>query len=74
MLLTEYDEELHIKNEKDISYSEGRRQGVQLVNELYAWLAKCGRSEDITKAISNPGYFEKMLTEYQGNSCDDNLR
>ncbi|MBE6015719.1 MAG: hypothetical protein E7241_10235 [Lachnospiraceae bacterium] len=28
MLLTEYDEELHINNEKDISYREGRIDGL----------------------------------------------
>ena len=28
MILEEYDEELHIKNEKEISYDEGRNDGI----------------------------------------------
>ena len=28
MLLTEYDEQVHIKNEKEISYEEGERAGI----------------------------------------------
>lgn len=73
MLLTEYDEALHIKNEKEISYGEGMKQGVkqgikqgvQLVNELYSWLVECGRSEDITKAIDDASTLDKLLNEYQ---------
>ncbi len=75
MLLTEYDEELHIKNEKSISFEEGKEQGieqgieqgVQLINELYAWLSKCGRNEDITKAIANPAFLKELLNEYRNN-------
>ena len=29
MILEEYDEELHIKNEKEISFEDGLRQGMQ---------------------------------------------
>ena len=29
MILEEYDEELHIKNEKEISYDEGRNDGIK---------------------------------------------
>ena len=29
MILEEYDEELHIKNEKEISYAEGKNDGIK---------------------------------------------
>jgi len=42
VLLTEYDEELHINNEKDISYNKGLEQGLEQ-----------GRNEQLLESIKN---------------------
>ena len=65
MLLTEFDQKEFIKYEKDISFEEGVEKGVHLVNELYAWLAAQGRNEDVNKAICDPAYLDKLLSEYK---------
>ncbi len=58
MILEEYDEELHIRNEKEISYEEGLEQGVQqgikqgvdLFENVIKRLRSGESSEDILKS------------------------
>ena len=50
MLLTEYDEELHINNEKDISYNKGLEQGLEQGIERGI---EQGRNEQLLESIKN---------------------
>ena len=72
MILSEYDEELHINSEKKISYEEGLEAGVvqgthhgqERVNALITRLAAAGRADDIIRSASDPGYQEQLFEEF----------
>lgn len=76
MILTEYDEELHIRSEKALSYQEGledgRRQGQELgeersaerINALYSRLLKEKRLTDLERATEDAEYQKQLLSEY----------
>ena len=50
VLLTEYDEKLHIDNEKNISHEEGISEGVALVSDVFARLVMGENKSDIIKS------------------------
>ena len=60
MILSEYNEELHIKSEKKISYEEGQER----VNLLIARLAEAGRTEDLIRSATDPAYQEQLFREF----------
>lgn len=72
ILLTEYDEEFHIANEKAISeqagIQKGRQEGRQeeraLLAQLYKLMQKDNCLEEYSKALEDPAYLEKLLKEY----------
>ena len=68
MILSEYDEELHINSEKKISYEEGvvkgARHGQERVNALITRLAAAGRADDIIRSASDPVYQEQLFEEF----------
>ena len=64
MILSEYNEELHIKSEKKISFEEGAAQGQERVNLLIARLAEAGRTEDLIRSATDPNI---------RSSCSGNL-
>ena len=72
MILTEYDEQAHIKSEKEISYEEGKAEGLKEGREegedALAKLIKClqedARIEDINKALSDKEYRKQLMQEY----------
>ena len=76
MILTEYDEQAHIKSEKEISYEEGKAEGLKAGREegreegedALAKLIKClqedARIEDINKALSDKEYRKQLMQEY----------
>lgn len=72
MILSEYDEELHINSEKKISYEEGLEAGVvqgthhgqERVNALITRLAAAGRADDIIRSASDPAYQEQLFEEF----------
>lgn len=76
MILTEYNEELHIRSEKALSYheglEEGKRQGKQSgiqqgearINALYRCLVKDNRFDDLKRATEDTGFQKKLLAEY----------
>lgn len=68
MILTEYDEQKHIENEKKWSFEEGERYGREtgknLVNELNQRLIKDGRMEDLKRACKEAEYQKELLKEY----------
>ena len=60
MILSEYDEELHIRSEKEISFEEGQAR----VNSLNTQLAKAGRTEDMVRAAADPAYQKQLFREF----------
>ena len=80
MVLTEYDEERHIANEKKISLEEGLRigreeglrvgrdeglkAGEQRMNELYRCMLADKRYADLERAASDTDYREQLFKEY----------
>jgi len=65
VLLTEYDEELHIKNEKAISYNEGYKAGLKLAQQEL--LEKQGRQEQLIESI-------KALMENLGITAEEAMK
>lgn len=68
MILTEYDEQAHIKNEKEISYEEGREEGREEGEAALVKLIQClqadNRAEDINKVLSDKEYRKQLKKEY----------
>lgn len=69
MLLTEYDEQAHIKNEREIAYEEGREDGrleerVRF-SKLCQLLESAGRDADIKKALYDTEYCETLYKEFE---------
>ena len=56
----EYDEEEHMRQERE----ESRQEGIEQVNDLYDKLYDLNREEDIWKAIKDVEYRKKLLEEY----------
>ena len=73
LILTEYDEQAHIKKEKDWSRQEGLVEGIsegisvgkQQLTELYRLLIQEGRMDDLKKATEDSDFQDKLLKEYQ---------
>ena len=55
----EYDEEEHMRQERE----ESRQEGIEQVNDLYDKLFELGRSEDVKRAVKDAKYREKLLGE-----------
>ena len=56
----EYDEEEHMRQERE----ESRQEGIEQVNDLYDKLFELGRSEDVKRAVKDAKYREKVLGEF----------
>ena len=69
MLLTEYDEQVHIKNEKEISYEEGERAGIikgeDMLSTLIQHLLATERMDDIVRVTTDTQYRQKLYKEFQ---------
>ena len=72
MILTEYDEQAHIKSEKEISYEEGkaegreegRAEGEDTLAKLIQLLQTDGRVEDINRVLFDKEYRKQLKQEY----------
>lgn len=64
MLLTEYDEQAHIEYEKEISYEEGKEEGIDKISKLVQLLLSAGRVEDIDKVTKDKVYCNQLLKEF----------
>lgn len=68
MILTEYNEELHIRSEKAISYKEGEQHGIQKatvrINALTSRLIEEKRYDELKRATENPAFQQELLKEY----------
>ncbi len=67
MLFTEYNEEVHIKNEKEISYKDGYGDGydngMDTMSRLYNKLEELDRLGEFSKAVKDPEYRTKLIEE-----------
>lgn len=74
MSIYEYDQEKHLRQEREASWEkgrevgkeEGREEGMKLLDDLYGLLAKSGRTDDILRATKEPEYRDKLLQEFLG--------
>lgn len=60
----EYNEEEYIKDEKDISHEEGRKEGVARINELNRLLIDAKRYDDLERAVKDSDYQKQLLEEF----------
>ena len=60
----EYDEEEHMRQEREESRKEGFEEGEERINDLYDKLHELNREEDIWKAIKDVEYRKKLLEEF----------
>ena len=70
MSIFEYDQEKHLRQEREASWEKGREagkeEGMKLLDDLYGLLAKSGRIDDILRATKEPEYRDKLLQEFLG--------
>ena len=64
MSIFEYDEEKHLKNEREFGYKTGRQEGELRVNTLFLKLIESGRNDEIEKAVKDKAYQEKLFKEF----------
>ena len=64
MSIFEYDEEKHLKNEREFGYKNGRQEGELRVNTLFLKLIESGRNDEIEKAVKDKAYQEKLFKEF----------
>ena len=64
----EYDEEEHMRLEREESrqegFEEGEERGQMRINNLYDKLFELGRGEDVKKAVKDAEYRDKLLGEF----------
>ena len=60
----EYDEEKHMRMEREASFEAGMQEGKDRVNKLILKLSEAGRTEDITKAAKDREYQEELFREF----------
>lgn len=69
MVLTEYDEQAHIKNEREIAKAEGReegrKEGEEILARLIQVLLNAGRTEEISRVTCDREYRERLYKEFQ---------
>lgn len=69
MLLTEYDEQAHLENERKISMEEGEERGevrgVERINTLNRKLIELGRTEDMIRAVSDKEFQQELFKEFE---------
>lgn len=69
MLLTEYDEKLHLKNTREEGREEGKEIGKEIghsqINALNAKLLEQNRLDDLKKATYDKEYQKKLLEEFK---------
>lgn len=76
MSIFEYDEEKHIRNEKELSYrmgmeeghrtglEEGEKRGEDRLNRLHKKLLDENRIEELRKSVEDESYQKKLFEEY----------
>lgn len=77
MSIYEYDEEKHLRMEREQSYADGLKQGIEQgieqgckktserMNQLILKLSALGRMDEIVQAAENPEYQKKLFEEFK---------
>lgn len=65
VILTEYNEERHLKNEKELSFLDGKAEGQKRFAALSQLLLKTGRADDLLRATEDEEYRERLFAENQ---------
>ena len=60
----EYDEEKHMRQEREVSREEGRIEGAENVLELTRLLIEAGRLEDLKRATEDKAYSQVLFKEF----------
>ena len=60
----EYDEEKHMRQEREVSREEGRIEGAENVLELTRLLIAAGRLEDLKRATEDKAYSQVLFKEF----------
>lgn len=60
----EYDEEKHMRSERELAYNNGLQDGEQRLIKLQQLLLNSGRNDDLTRAINDKAYREQLYKEY----------
>ena len=68
-----YDQEKHLRQEREASWEKGKEEGMKLLNDLYSFLAKEGRINDVLQAVKDPEYRDKLLQEFLENSKKEKI-
>ena len=70
MSIYEYNQEKHLRQEREASWEKGREagkeEGMKLLDDLYRLLAESGRTDDILRAVQDPEYRDKLLQKFLG--------
>ena len=68
MSIFEYDEEKHMKSEREWAYKNGHEKGLeegeQRLIKLHQLLLSADRNDDLTRAINDKDYREQLYREY----------
>ncbi|MBQ9395168.1 MAG: hypothetical protein IJU23_06570 [Proteobacteria bacterium] len=56
---------------EDQGRREGRREGTDNLNRVYANLLMQGRNEDLTRSINDPEYLKKIMAEFGFSDDED---
>lgn len=68
MLLTEYDEQAHIKSEREIALEkgreEGREEGENRLAKLVQMLLDIGHTDDLNRAMVDTNYRKQLFQEF----------
>lgn len=64
MILSEYNEELHLKDTYEVGKADGKIEGANQVNALVKILLEQNRLEDLKKASTDPEFQKKLFEEY----------
>ena len=63
MSIFEYNEEQHMKSEREWAYKNGREEGEHRLLQLLQSLMDTGRSEDLSRVLSDSTYREQLYQE-----------
>lgn len=63
MSIYEYDEELHLKSEREIWYNTGLEEGESRLNKLYSTLIELDRLDDLKRATQDKIYQKQLMTD-----------
>ena len=64
MILTTYDKDLYEKTLKEDAREEGRKEGMEYLNQLNKYLLKAKRYSDLERATEDIEYQKKLLKEF----------